>query len=311
MRPALPVLAAGTLAAAALLVPTAASADTQSPWLRQHHQTQSQKRVNDPNFALRWHVVNHKVTVLARDRVAVPFVYSCGDAQNPTTIAVSPGVFQDTYSEDDKASAYFESSDDDTVPFPVFTCDSKEHTLKTVLTADPEDSAKGFENGTVEVGILVLGPFNPIPPVPPVQGARTSPSGDETIVPVEDGIPDEFGPRFEHAVVGTNKVRDARAKVAVTVNATPETTPPGSKITVKGTVKRNGTAYQGKAASLYFQSNDRTPAVQVGSATASSRGTLTTKVTVTGPGTYFWTTTSTSKTQKGSSTGDYAASARV
>ena len=311
MRPALPVLAAGTLAAAALLVPTAASADTQSPWPGQHRQTQSQKRVNDPNFGLRWHVANHKVAVLARGTVSVPFVYSCGDAQDPTTIAVSPGVFQDTYTEDDKASAYFQGSDDDALPFPVFTCDGKEHTEESVLTSDSEDSARGFENGTVEVGLLVLGPLVPAPPVPPVQDARVSPSGDETIVPIEDEVPDEFGPRFEHAVVGSNKVRDTRAKVAVTVNATPESTKPGSKITVKGTVKRNGKAYKGKAASLYFQSNDRTPAVRVGSARASSKGTLTTKVTVTGPGTYFWTTASTSKTQKGSSTGDYAASVRV
>jgi len=304
MRPALPVLAAGTLAAAALLVPTAASADTQSPWSGQHQQTQSQKRVNDPNYGLRWHVVKHEVTVLTRDTVAVPFVYSCGDAQNPTTIAVSPGVFQDTFSEDDKASAYFQGSED-SLPFAVFNCDGREHTEKTVLTSDPEDNAKGFENGTVEVGLGVLGSL-----AVPVQNAKVGPSSDETVSPLEDEGPGEFLPRFEHAVVGTNKVPDARAKVAVTVNASPETTKPGSKITVKGTVKRNGKAYKGKAASLYFQSNDRTPAVKVGRATASSKGALATKVTVTGPGTYFWTTSSTSKTQKGSSTGDYAASVR-
>lgn len=218
---------------------------------------------------------------------------------------MSPGVFQDTYAEDDKASAYFYGSDDDTVPYPTFTCDGREHTEEAVLRTDSGEGVKGFENGTVEVGLFVLGPNSPVP----VQNAKVGPSADETIVPVDE-IP-EFGPRFEHAVVGTNKVRDTRAKVAVTVNATAEDTAPGSKITVKGTVKRNGKAYKGKAASLYFQSNDRTPAVEVGSAKASSKGTLTTKVTVTGPGTYFWTTASTSKTQKGSSSGDYAASVRI
>lgn len=67
MRPALPVLAAGTLAAAALLVPSAASADTQSPWLTHHRQARAQKRVVDPSYGLTWNIVDHRITLLAPD----------------------------------------------------------------------------------------------------------------------------------------------------------------------------------------------------------------------------------------------------
>jgi len=278
MRPALPVLAAGTLAAAALLVPTAASADTQSPWLTHARQAQAHQRVVDTQAGLTWNIVKHRVTVLAPDSVMVPFVYTCGDAQNPGTVEVDTAVFQDTVL-DGKASAFLDSEDSTEPAYPTFTCDGVEHTQDVVLESDGE-SAAPFENGTVEVGLYVVD----------LSSSRAT---------------------FEHAVVGTSKVRDTRAKVAVTVNATPETTKPGATITVKGTVKRNGKAYKDKVATLYFQSSDGSPGVKVGSARASSKGNLTTKVKVIGPGTYFWTTASTSKTQKGATTGDFAASVPI
>lgn len=88
-------------------------------------------------------------------------------------------------------------------------------------------------------------------------------------------------------------------------------TKPGSKITVKGTVKRDGKAYEDKTATatLCFQTKAGDPATKIASDDADSKGNLSTKVTVTGPGTDFWTTTSTSKTQAGASLGDYAAAA--
>ena len=206
------------------------------------------------------------------DQVVVPFVYTCGTKADPQGVQYDPAAFQTVY--DDASAAAF-TGDEDTPDYPTFTCDGTQHVSDVVLTGQ---EGGGFENGNIEVGLVK--------------------ADDSTAEPT-----------FEHVVIGYDQLHNTRAEVAVTVNATPESTKAGSKITVKGTVKRDGKAYKGKDATLYFQTKAGAPAAKIGSATADSKGNLSTKVTVTGPGTYFWTTTSTSKTQAGASLGDYAAAA--
>jgi hypothetical protein len=219
-----------------------------------------------------WSRIVHKIIVTTPDLLVVPMVYTCGTKADAQDVRYNPAAFQTVF-EGASASAYIDS--DDPTDYPTFTCDGSEHVSDVVL---PGQEGTGFENGNIEVGLVK--------------------ADDLTTAPT-----------FEHAVIGYDQLHDSRASVAVTVNATPESTQPGSKITVKGTVKRDGKAYKDKAATLYFQSKAGAPAAEVGSAVASSKGNLTTKVTVSGPGTYFWTTTSTSKTQAGASLGDYAAAA--
>jgi hypothetical protein len=245
MRRSLPVLAAGALAGAALLVPSTASAQTHSYWSTTH-ESQAHARIADPANDITWTILDHKIIVTTPDLVVVPMVYTCGTKADAQDVRYNPAAFQTVF-EGASASAYIDS--DDPTDYPTFTCDGSEHVSDVVL---PGQEGTGFENGNIEVGLV---------------------------------------------------------KADLDVNATPESTQPGSKITVKGTVKRDGKAYKDKAATLYFQSKAGAPAAEVGSAVASSKGNLTTKVTVSGPGTYFWTTTSTSKTQAGASLGDYAAAA--
>src|SRR5205085_1891625 len=90
---------------------------------------------------------------------------------------------------------------------PTFTCDGSQHQADLTVSTGTDSTragARGFENGNVEVGLY---PFDA----------------------------NAAGPRFEHALVGSTKVRDTRAKVVISVNAYPETTKPGAQITVAGT----------------------------------------------------------------------------
>lgn len=270
MNRCLSVLALGGLAGAALLVPSAASAKTHSYWSTTHQESRAHSRVADPGNGITWTVLDHKIIVTTPGLLVVPFVYTCGTKADPKGVQYDPAAFQTVY--DDVSAAAF-TGGEGTTDYPTFTCDGTQHVTDVVLTGQV---GSGFENGNVEVGLIKA------------DGGSTA------------------EPTFEHAVVGYDQLHDGRASVAVTVNATPESTKPGSKITVKGTVKRDGKAYKGKDATLYFQSKAGTPAAKIGSAEVDRKGNLSTKVTVTGPGTYFWTTTSTSKTQAGASLGDYA-----
>ena len=272
MKRSLSVLAAGALAGAALLAPATASAKTHSYWSAAHEKSRVHARVADPANAITWTVLNHKVMVTTPDQVVVPFVYTCGTKTDPKAVQYDPAAFQNGFN-DAHAAAF---TDEDNADFPTFTCDGAQHIADVVLNG-AEDSF-GFENGTIEVAL----------------------------VKVED-VPAD--PTFEHAVVGYDQLHDNRAKVDVTVGVDASFVKPGSRIAVKGTVKRDGKAYKGKAATLYFQSKAGDPATRIGSAKADGKGKLTTKVTVSDSGTYFWTTTSTSKTQAGASLGDYAAAA--
>ncbi|GAB2579462.1 SGNH/GDSL hydrolase family protein [Microlunatus antarcticus] len=232
--------------------------------------------VADPDDDITWTVLDHKIIASTPDEVVVPFVYTCGTKADPRGVEYDPAAFQTVYA-DRSAAAYTDLEDPSTGEFPTFTCDGAQHVTEVVLQ---EQEGDGFETGNIEVGLIK---------------ADAGPSVE---------------PTFAHAIIGRDQLLDTRAEVAVTVNATPESTRPGSKITVKGTVKREGKAYKGKDATLYFQTRAGDPAVKIGSATTDSKGNLSTKVIVTGPGTYFWTTTSTSKTQAGvTSRGDYAAAA--
>jgi hypothetical protein len=273
MKRCLSVLAVGALAGTALLVPGTASAKTHSYWSTVHPQSRAHARVADPLNDITWTVLDHKIVVTSPDLLVVPITYTCGSAADPQQVQYDPAAFQTVY-EGARSGAFTLLEDDS--DYPVFACDGTEHLTDVVLTRQDGD---GFENGNIEVGMV------------------TAASGAEGT------------PTFEHAVIGYDQLHDERASVAVTVNATPESTKPGSKITVKGSVKRDGKAYKGKDATLYFQTKAGDPATKIGSDAANSKGNLTTKVTVTGPGTYFWTTTSTSKTQAGASLGDYAAAA--
>lgn len=273
MKRCLSVLAVGALAGAALLVPSAASAKTHSYWSTTHEKSRVHTRIADPGNDITWTIADHKIIVTTPDQVVVPFVYTCGTKASPAAVKYDPGVFQTVYG-DATAAAY--TDPDGATDYPTFTCDGTQHTTTVVLTAQEGSS---FENGNIEVALIKA------------DAAST------------------VNPTFEHAVIGYDQLHDSRAKVDVTVNATPESTKPGSKITVKGTVKRDGKAYNDKTATLHFQTKTGDPAVEIGSDDADSKGNLSTKVTVTGPGTYFWTTTSTSKTQAGASLGDYAAAA--
>ncbi|GAB2578109.1 hypothetical protein [Microlunatus antarcticus] len=281
MRPLLPVLAAGTVAAAALLVPSAASADTHVAWppASPHH---AQSRIVDSGNDITWRVDGHKVTLTSATEVEVPITYTCGTKAAPEDRQYGPGVFQTTFAQPTAAAFNLGDPSAD----PTFTCDGHKHLIKVSVgsvggpispTPPPTGSGLGgFERGNIEVGLYRI-------------------SNNEAPA------------TFQHAIVGHDNLNDKRAKVTVAINATPESTKAGKKITVKGTVKRNGHAYKGKEATLYFQSKTGTPAQPVGTDEASSKGNLSTKITVTGPGTYFWVTDSTSKTQAGASFGDYAA----
>ncbi|GAA3552560.1 hypothetical protein GCM10022197_04510 [Microlunatus spumicola] len=232
--------------------------------------------VADRGDDITWAVLDHKIIATTPDEVVVPFVYTCGTQADPKSVRYDPAVFQTVYA-DQSAAAFTDVEDTDEGDFPTFTCDGTQHVTEVALEKQEGD---GFEHGNIEVGLIA---------------ADAAPKAE---------------PTFEHATIGHDQLHDPRAEVAVTVNATPESTAAGSIITVKGTVKRDGKAYKGKDATLYFQTRAGEPAVKIGSATVSSKGRLSTKVTVTGPGTYFWTTTSTSKTQAGATLrGDYAAAA--
>jgi len=246
-----------------------------SYWSTTHEKLRAHSRVADPGNDITWTVLDHKIVVTTPDEVVVPFVYTCGTKADPEGVQYDPAAFQTVYA-DPSASAFTNVEDTDTGDFPTFTCDGAQHVTEVVLE---EQEGDGFENGNIEVGLIK---------------ADAGPTVE---------------PTFEHAIIGSDQLHDTRAEVAVTVNAKPESTKPGSRITVKGTVKRDGKAYKGKDATLYFQTKAGDPAAKIDSATADSKGKLSTKVTVTGPGTYFWTTTSTSKTQAGASLGDYAAAA--
>jgi lysophospholipase L1-like esterase len=240
------------------------------------HESRAHSEIADPGNDITWTVLDHKIIVTAPDEVLVPFVYTCGTQADPEGVQYDPAAFQTVYA-DQSAAAFTNVEDTGTGDFPTFTCDGAQHVTEVVLE---EQEGDGFEHGNIEVGLIRAG---------------AGPTVD---------------PTFEHAIIGHDQLHDTRAEVAVTVNATPESTKPGSKITVKGTVKRDGKAYKGKDATLYFQTEAGDQAAKIGSATADSKGKLSTKVIVTGPGTYFWTTTSTRKTQAGAvSIGDYAAAA--
>lgn len=253
-------------------------AEGRSPsyWSTAHENSWAPSRIADPGNDITWTVLDHKIIATTPDEVVVPFVYTCGTEADPEDVQYDPAAFQTVYA-DQSAAAFTNSADTDTGDFPTFTCDGAQHVTEVVLE---EQEGDGFENGNIEVGLIE---------------ADARPTVD---------------PTFEHAIIGHDQLHDTRAEVAIGVNATPESTKPGSKITVKGTVKRDGKAYEGKDATLYFQTKAGDPAAEIGSATADSKGNLSTKVTVTGPGTYFWTTTSTSRTQAGAAwRGDYAAAA--
>ena len=267
-RRSLSALAVAALAGSALLVPSVADAKVHTSWDLKHSSTSHPRpRITDPGNDITWTIANHEVLVVTPTLVAVPFVYTCTTDAADKDIDFDPAAFQPVYT-----GATALATSDQT--FPVFTCDGVQHSLVVSLSADPEHS-QTFQNGNVEVGLA---------------------KADE-----------DSAPTFEHAVVGYGVKGDTRAPVAVTVDAHPETTRAGGTITVDGTVKRAGKAYDGKAAALYFQSRAGDPAIKIGSDTADSKGNVSTKVTVRGAGTYFWITTSTSKTQAGASTGDYAA----
>lgn len=270
MRRCLFVLAVGVLAGAALLLPSAASAKTHSYWSTAHEQLHVHVRVADPANDITWSVLDHKIVVTTRDQVMVPFIYTCGTKADPKGVQYDPGAFQNGFNEA-HAAAFI---DEDNADFPTFTCDGTQHITNVVLNGAADSF--GFENGTIEIGLV-----------------------KPRDVPAD--------PKFEHAVVGYDQLRDNRASVDVSTNVAAGFVKPSSKVTVKGTIKRDGKAYKGKAATLYFQSKTGEPATIIGSAKSDAKGKLTTKVTVIDSGTYFWTTTSTSKTQAGASLGDYAA----
>ncbi|WP_170854050.1 SGNH/GDSL hydrolase family protein [Microlunatus flavus] len=228
--------------------------------------------VADPGDDISWTVLDHKIIATTPHEVLVPFLYTCGTQAVPKGVQYDPAAFQTVYA-DQSAAAFIDVEDTPAGDFPTFTCDGGQHVTEVVLE---EQAGDGFHHGNIEVGLIEV-------------GARPT-----------------VTPTFEHAIIGADQLPDIRAEVAVTVNATPESTRPGSKITVKGTVKRDGKAYKRKDATLYFQTKAGGPAARIGSDTADSRGRLSTKVTVTGPGTYFWTTTSTTRTRAGASLGDYA-----
>lgn len=272
MRRSLPVLAVGALTAATLLFPGTASAKTHSYWSTAHQTSRTHTRIVDPGNGITWTIKDHQVMVTTPDVVVVPFVYTCGSKADPKGVKYDPGAFQTVFNAPGAAAF----TDEDTADYPTFTCDGTQHTTDVVLTGT-EDSFD-FANGNVEIGLV---------------------GADD----------DSVDPTFEHAVVGYDQLHDTRVSVSVTVNATPESTEPGAEITVKGTVKRGRKAYKNKTATLYFQSKAGDPAVKAGTAVVNSKGNLKTKVSVTGPGSYFWITGSTSKTQAGASLGDYAAAA--
>jgi len=203
--------------------------------------------------------------------LVLPIVYTCGTKVDPKNVQYDPAAFQTVY-DDSSAAAY--TNVEGTTGYPTFSCDGTQHVTDVVL---PTQEGRGFEHGNIEIGMIKAN-----------TDTATSPT-------------------FEHATVGYDQLHDNRASVDVTVNVAADFVKPGSTITVKGAVKRNGKAYKGKAATLYFQSKAGDAATKIGSAKADARGKLTTKVTMTGSGTYFWTTTSTGKTQAGASLGNYAA----
>jgi lysophospholipase L1-like esterase len=238
--------------------------------------TTHEKGIADPGDDITWTVLDHEIVATTPGEVVVPIEYTCGTQADPEGVQYDPAAFQTVYA-DRSAAAYTNVEDTDAGDFPTFTCDGVQHVTDVALEKQEGD---GFENGNIEVGLIK---------------ADAGPTVE---------------PTFEHASIGHDQLTDTRAEVAITVNATPESTRPGSKITVKGTVKRAGKAYTGKDATLYFQTKVGDPAVKIGGDTTDSKGNLSTRVTVTGPGTYFWTTTSTSKTQAGATVrGDYAAAA--
>ena len=97
---------------------------------------------------------------------------------------------------------------------------------------------------------------------------------------------------------------DDRAEVAITVNASPEPATKGKKITIKGTIERNGKAYAKKRVALEFRPEGETYEA-VKTVTASSRGKLSTSVTASRSGSFRWTSSETGSTKAGVSGGDH------
>ncbi len=97
---------------------------------------------------------------------------------------------------------------------------------------------------------------------------------------------------------------EVRADVTISIDATPEPATKGKKITVVGTILRNGKAYDKKDVTLEFRPDggDYAPSKTV---VASSKGKLSTTVTAARSGTFRWTSTGTDRTNPGASKGDH------
>jgi Excalibur calcium-binding domain len=150
---------------------------------------------------------------------------------------------------------------------PSFTCDGTEQTLDAGFTALKGDK---FKNGPAQVGII------------------------------RQDTGDDAEPTFEAVTITGVPL----AGVTITANASPEPARKGKKITVKGTVKRDGKAYSKVKAALEFKP-DGGDYAKVKTVTADSKGNLKTTVKADEPGTFRFTTSGTSQTEAGTSGGDF------
>ncbi|MGI3784593.1 MAG: hypothetical protein ACRYG2_27850 [Janthinobacterium lividum] len=152
------------------------------------------------------------------------------------------------------------------------TCDGASHSLTvTYTTKYAGDDAEPVENGKADLGFYF--------------GA---------------GGPGDFGPVYREVRVSGV---DARAEVALTTNAHPEHVKKGKKITVDGTIRRNGKAYA-KKIDLEFKPDGGTYA-KITSVTSSSKGKLSTRIRASSSGSFRYTFKGTSLTQPGTSGGDH------
>lgn len=130
---ALSVLAATALAGAALAVPGTASATTDRD--------------------LRWSAVGSTVTLESPRDAVFDIAYTCGTANAPRDVEVSPGLLQPVYVT--STAVAFRGQEG----FPSFTCDGTPRT-QTVRLGVKEGT---FENGSAELGLIFGDPTTGTP----------------------------------------------------------------------------------------------------------------------------------------------------
>jgi hypothetical protein len=95
-----------------------------------------------------------------------------------------------------------------------------------------------------------------------------------------------------------------KAKVSLTTNASPESVVKGKKITVKGTIRRDGKKFKAETR-LEFAADDSDTFAKVRSVTSSKSGTLSTTLSASRSGTFRYAYSGNATTKAATSAGDH------